>query len=66
MRVINRIVRELWRGTYKGNDIDHIEVKTDEMDPNASMEKRKTCNYRVSQSGSIPYRSVQSRLKFRW
>ena len=47
MRVINRIVRELWRATYKGNDIDHIEIKTDELDPNASMEKRKTCNYRV-------------------
>ncbi len=47
MKVINRIVRELWRNTYKGNDIDYIEIKTDEMDPNAAMEKRKTCNYRV-------------------
>lgn len=30
MRIINGIIRELWRTTYKGNDIDYIEIKTDE------------------------------------
>ncbi len=47
MDVINRIVRELWRQTYKGNDIDFIEVKTDDVDPNADMDARRNCNYRV-------------------
>lgn len=30
MNTINRIIRELWRSTYRGNDIDYIEIKTDE------------------------------------
>ncbi len=47
MDVINRIIRELWRQTYKGNDIDYIEIKTDEADPNAAIDKRRACNYRV-------------------
>ncbi len=47
MNVINRIVRELWRQTYRGNDIDYIEIKTDEVDPNAGIDKRRNCNYKV-------------------
>lgn len=30
MRTINSIIRELWRSTYRGNDIDYIEIQTDE------------------------------------
>lgn len=30
MKMLNHIVRELWRQTYKGNDIDYIEIKTKE------------------------------------
>ena len=34
MDSINTIIRELWRLIYKGNDIDHIEIKTDEAGEN--------------------------------
>lgn len=30
MKILTHIVRELWRQTYKGNDIDYIEIKTKE------------------------------------
>lgn len=30
MKMINNIIRELWRAIYRGNDIDSIEIKTDE------------------------------------
>ena len=29
MSEINRTLRELWRATYKGNDIDYIEIRTE-------------------------------------
>ncbi|KAJ8935126.1 hypothetical protein NQ318_015781 [Aromia moschata] len=45
---INRIIRELWRSIYRGNDIDYIEIQTDEsMTTGAS--KRRTYNYKVVQ-----------------
>jgi DNA repair protein RAD50 len=47
MEVINRLVKELWKQTYKGNDIDYIKIKTDEIDPNAGIDKRKKVNYTV-------------------
>lgn len=46
MGTINSIVRELWRTTYKGNDIDYVEVKTDETESQGT-DKRRTYNYRV-------------------
>lgn len=30
MRRINEVIRELWRNIYRGNDIDWIEIKTEE------------------------------------
>lgn len=30
MGVINRMVREMWHSTYKGKDIDYVEIKADE------------------------------------
>jgi DNA repair protein RAD50 len=47
MSQINKIIRELWRATYKGNDIDYIEIKTDDYDATAGADKRQVCNYRV-------------------
>ena len=49
MRVINRIIRELWRATYRGNDIDYIEIDTDDGSElsMAGADKRKVVNYRV-------------------
>merc|ERR1712150_242453 len=48
MRVINRIIRELWRSTYRGNDIDYIEIETDDgTDAMSGADKRKNVNYRV-------------------
>jgi len=48
MKVVNSIIRDMWRSTYRGNDIDYIEIKTtDEGDTICSADKRKTYNYRV-------------------
>lgn len=30
MACVNKSIRELWRLIYRGNDIDFIEIKTDE------------------------------------
>ena len=47
MLQINKIIRELWRATYKGNDIDYIEIKTDDGENLGGADKRKNVNYRV-------------------
>eukprot|EP00096_Caligus_rogercresseyi_P016501 TRINITY_DN9192_c0_g1_i1.p1 TRINITY_DN9192_c0_g1~~TRINITY_DN9192_c0_g1_i1.p1 ORF type:complete len:197 (+),score=63.92 TRINITY_DN9192_c0_g1_i1:50-592(+) len=48
MLVINKMIRELWRATYKGNDIDYIEIKTDDAESSTyGADKRKVYNYRV-------------------
>jgi len=48
MKVINKIIREMWKSTYKGNDIDYIEIKTTEdNEVSGGADKRKTYNYRV-------------------
>merc|ERR1712240_384539 len=49
MKVVNKIIRELWRNTYRGNDIDYIEIKTTEDSEvaTAGADKRKVYNYRV-------------------
>ncbi|CAH0393171.1 unnamed protein product [Bemisia tabaci] len=46
MKTINTIIRNLWRQIYSGNDIDTIEIKTEESDSN-SADKRRMYNYRV-------------------
>jgi len=30
MEEINKIIKELWQQTYKGNDIDTLEIKADD------------------------------------
>lgn len=50
MHEINKIVKELWRTTYQGNDIEWIEIVTDvEEDTKIKTEDigRQTYNYRV-------------------
>lgn len=47
MAKINRLIRELWRSIYKGNDIDSIEINTEEV---KSTSKKRSYTYRVVQS----------------
>ncbi|EFA85515.1 DNA recombination/repair protein [Heterostelium album PN500] len=42
MDEINKTIRELWTATYRGNDIDTIEIRSDE-----STTAKKVINYRV-------------------
>ncbi|XP_015264759.1 PREDICTED: DNA repair protein RAD50 [Gekko japonicus] len=47
MEEINKIIRDLWRSTYRGQDIEYIEIRSD-ADENASASvKRRSYNYRV-------------------
>ncbi|XP_053392255.1 DNA repair protein RAD50-like isoform X2 [Mercenaria mercenaria] len=46
MAEINKIIRDLWRQTYRGQDIETIEIQSDEND-SAAITTRKTYNYRV-------------------
>ncbi|GBL78278.1 DNA repair protein RAD50 [Araneus ventricosus] len=47
MKEINKIIKDLWIKTYAGNDIDYIEIQSDE-DGDRGIEKtRRTFNYRV-------------------
>jgi DNA repair protein RAD50 len=45
MQEINKIIRELWMKTYRGSDIDTIEIRSDS-ESNVSA-ARKSYNYRV-------------------
>lgn len=49
MERINELIREFWRDIYRGNDIDYIQIRTDEQ---ASGDKRRSYNYRVVQCKS--------------
>lgn len=43
MEEINKIIKELWQATYKGNDIDTIEMKSDV----ETTTNKRTYQYRV-------------------
>ncbi|KAJ3113687.1 DNA repair protein rad50 [Phlyctochytrium bullatum] len=43
MEEINKIIRELWVNTYKGNDIDTIEIRSDQ----ENLKGNRSYNYRV-------------------
>ena len=48
MKVVNKIIRELWKATYRGNDIDYIEIKANEDgEQSKGADMKKTYNYRV-------------------
>ncbi|XP_017837172.1 DNA repair protein RAD50 [Drosophila busckii] len=50
MNNINSLIREYWRMIYRGNDIDYVQIKTDEIAQESSADRRKSYNYRVVQS----------------
>ncbi|XP_003970804.1 DNA repair protein RAD50 [Takifugu rubripes] len=47
MDEINKIVRDLWRSTYRGQDIQYIEIRSDVDDSSSAGVKRRVYNYRV-------------------
>lgn len=47
MDEINKIIQELWRNTYRGNDIETIEIQSDEDGGGGAAKTRRTYNYRV-------------------
>lgn len=47
MAEINKIIKEYWINTYKGNDIDTIEIRADEEEGSGAIKARRTYNYRV-------------------
>lgn len=49
MNKINRLIRELWRSIYRGNDIDYVQIQTNEM-KNSSADTKRSYDYRVVQS----------------
>lgn len=46
MAEINKIIREIWTDTYRGTDIDYIEICSDE-DTSTSSSSRRVYNYRL-------------------
>ncbi|XP_037948958.1 DNA repair protein RAD50-like [Teleopsis dalmanni] len=50
MEKINQLIREYWRLIYRGNDIDYIQIKTDEISSDASADRRRSYTYSVVQS----------------
>lgn len=47
MEEINKIIRDLWRSTYRGQDIEYIEIRSDADESVSASDKRRTYNYRV-------------------
>eukprot|EP00794_Sanderia_malayensis_P016217 gene16217-17850_t len=47
MAEINRIIKEYWIHTYRGHDIDTIEIRADEEEGSGAAKSRRTYNYRV-------------------
>lgn len=51
MEEINKIVKELWQQTYRGLDIDSIEIRSD-AEAVASSASTRSYSYRVSPTGT--------------
>ncbi|XP_077122070.1 DNA repair protein RAD50 isoform X2 [Ranitomeya variabilis] len=47
MEEINKIIRDLWRSTYRGQDIEYVEIRSDADETVSAADKRRTYNYRV-------------------
>ncbi|XP_051834195.1 DNA repair protein RAD50-like isoform X2 [Antechinus flavipes] len=47
MEEINKIIRDLWRSTYRGQDIEYIEIRSDTDENISASDKRRNYNYRV-------------------
>ena len=48
MEEINKILRELWIKTYRGGDIDAIEIRSEDTTDGVTLGQRRVYNYRVS------------------
>ncbi|NXP17564.1 RAD50 protein, partial [Scytalopus superciliaris] len=47
MEEINKIIRDLWRNIYRGQDIEYIEIRSDADENVSAADKRRNYNYRV-------------------
>lgn len=47
MQEINKIIQDLWRSTYRGQDIEYIEIRSDADENVSAGDKRRNYNYRV-------------------
>ncbi|KFV42863.1 DNA repair protein RAD50 [Tyto alba] len=47
MEEINKIIRDLWRSTYRGQDIEYVEIRSDADENISASDKRRSYNYRV-------------------
>uniref|UniRef100_A0A672FQH6 Zinc-hook domain-containing protein n=1 Tax=Salarias fasciatus TaxID=181472 RepID=A0A672FQH6_SALFA len=47
MDEINKIIRDLWRSTYRGQDIEYVEIRSDVAENASAGVKRRVYNYRV-------------------
>uniref|UniRef100_A0A3B3YVI3 Zinc-hook domain-containing protein n=1 Tax=Poecilia mexicana TaxID=48701 RepID=A0A3B3YVI3_9TELE len=47
MDEINKIIRDLWRSTYRGQDIEYVEIRSDVDENSSAGVKRRVYNYRV-------------------
>ncbi|XP_053702919.1 DNA repair protein RAD50 [Synchiropus splendidus] len=47
MDEINKIIRDLWRNTYRGQDIEYVEIRSDVDENSSAAVKRRVYNYRV-------------------
>ncbi|NWH83276.1 RAD50 protein, partial [Aegithalos caudatus] len=47
MEEINKIIRDLWRNIYRGQDIEYIEIRSDADENVSATDKRRNYNYRV-------------------
>ncbi|XP_037544196.1 DNA repair protein RAD50 [Nematolebias whitei] len=47
MDEINKIIRDLWRSTYRGQDIEYVEIRSDVDENSSAGVRRRTYNYRV-------------------
>ncbi|XP_047134467.1 DNA repair protein RAD50 isoform X1 [Hydra vulgaris] len=58
---INKIVKEYWVKTYKGNDIDTIEIIAEDEEGNGASKARRSYNYRVVMLKGGVYLDMRSR-----
>uniref|UniRef100_A0A8C5HJ58 Zinc-hook domain-containing protein n=1 Tax=Gouania willdenowi TaxID=441366 RepID=A0A8C5HJ58_GOUWI len=47
MDEINKIIRDLWRNTYRGQDIEYVEIRSDVSESTSAGARRRVYNYRV-------------------
>lgn len=48
MEKVNQLIKGLWHSIYRGNDIDYIQIRTDEM-KSQNVDKKRSFDYRVVQ-----------------